>query len=183
MYLQVFSITGGSANIFKKLFHFLHKCGKILYIRGDFTKYEVKILFKKDMQSLPDVEKLNTLIGENAVIEGNIKVIGNIKVDGSILGSIGADGDVFIGENARVHGNISGNDVVVAGIVEGNIDASARVTMRYTSKVKGNIRTCGFVVEVGSVFNGKCSIENKSSGEVLDSLEEATLEKTLKLVE
>ena len=140
-------------------------------------------MFKKDAHALPGIEKLNTLIGENTIFEGNIKVEGSVKIDGNFYGNISTEGDVFIGERAEMHGDIWGNDIIIAGKLDGNVEAQSHVTMKCTAKVKGNIRTCGFIVDVGSIFNGNCTImENKDNGKI-GSFESAKMEKTLKLVE
>jgi len=102
--------------------------------------------------------KINTLIGEGTVFNGNIDLAGSIKIDGIVNGNISTTADVIVEESATVYGEISAECVLISGSTVGNIYAHDQITITSTARVKGDVVTPGFVVDVGSEFIGKCEI-------------------------
>ena len=49
---------------------------------------------------------INTILGQGSAITGNIKINGFVRIDGDIDGNLETDGNIIIGENARIRGNI-----------------------------------------------------------------------------
>ena len=64
---------------------------------------------------------INTIIGKGSAISGNMKVNGFIRIDGDIDGSLETDGNVIVGENARIRGDLTAKSVIIGGIIKGNI--------------------------------------------------------------
>ena len=82
---------------------------------------------------------INTVIGKGSEIKGNIKVNGVVRIDGDIDGNLETDGNVIIGENARIRGNINAKSIIVGGIILGNIFANESVKVLANSIVIGDI--------------------------------------------
>ena len=85
---------------------------------------------------------INTVIGKGSEIKGNIKVNGVVRIDGDIDGNLETDGNVIIGENARIRGNINAKSIIVGGIILGNIFANESVKVLANSIVIGDIHRC-----------------------------------------
>ena len=115
--------------------------------------------------------KINTLIGEGTVFNGDIELTGSIKVDGIVNGNITTAADVIIEETATVYGEISAECVLISGTTTGNIYAHDQITIASTARVKGDVVTPGFVVDVGSEFIGKCEIIER---DILEQAEAST---------
>ena len=62
---------------------------------------------------------INTIIGKGSAISGNMKVNGFIRIDGDIDGSLETDGNVIVGENARIRGDLTAKSVIIGGIIKG----------------------------------------------------------------
>lgn len=107
---------------------------------------------------------INTVIGKGSEIKGNIKVNGVVRIDGDIDGNLETDGNVIIGENARIRGNINAKSIIVGGIILGNIFANDSVKVLANSIVIGDILSHKVQIEDDALVNGKCiSIRNEEN--------------------
>jgi cytoskeletal protein CcmA (bactofilin family) len=114
---------------------------------------------------------INTLIGAGSAITGNVRGNGFVRIDGDIDGNFETDGNLIIGEKARVRGNITAKAAVICGIVIGDIFAKEGVELLSTSTVIGDIITKSLQVDDRVVLHGRCiSISDA------DSLTEKTTE-------
>ena len=118
---------------------------------------------------------INTIIGKGSAISGNMKVNGFIRVDGDIDGSLETDGNVIVGENARIRGNLTAKSVIIGGIIKGNIKANESVKILAEAAVIGDIISRKVQVDGSAIIHGHCiSIKDeaefgKTSGEYLQS--------------
>ena len=64
---------------------------------------------------------INTLIGNGSAISGDIKVNGFVRIDGDIDGNLETDGNVIVGENARIRGDVKAKSIIIGGIILGNV--------------------------------------------------------------
>lgn len=106
---------------------------------------------------------INTIIGKGSAISGDLKVNGFIRIDGDIDGNLETDGNVIIGENARLRGNLTAKSVIIGGIIKGNIHAVESVKVLSDAAVIGDILSKKVQVEASAVFHGHCiSIKDDS---------------------
>ena len=106
---------------------------------------------------------INTIIGKGSAISGDLKVNGFIRIDGDIDGNLETDGNVIIGENARLCGNLTAKSVIIGGIIKGNIHAAESVKVLSEAAVIGDILSKKVQVEASAVFHGHCiSIKDDS---------------------
>lgn len=80
----------------------------------------------------------------------------NLRINGSFQGKLNTKGRLTIGEKAVVKANISGDEIIVAGKVDGNITAEIRLKLTATAHLSGEIKTPLLVVEEGAILNGHC---------------------------
>ncbi len=107
-------------------------------------------------------EKLDSVIGANCSFEGQIDIKGAIRIDGTIKGNVAADW-IILGEHAKVQGDLSGKNIIVGGVVTGNIFAKENLEIRRTGKVYGEIRSCKLTIIEGGIFEGSSSSYNQES--------------------
>src|ERR1700733_15134156 len=100
-----------------------------------------------------------TVIGTGVVVHGNLISEADIIIDGTLDGNIKTMGNVVIGINANVKGNVEGQMVSVSGVLHGDITASGEATVRETGQVKGNIKAAGIAISSGGVFIGRSIME------------------------
>ena len=125
----------------------------------------VRRLFGGSPAATTTTVKISTLIGEGTIVSGDIELTGNIKIDGIVSGNIKTNGDVIVEESATIYGEIDASCVLVAGTVDGDIFARDQLTIASTARVKSDIKTPGFAVEVGSEYMGKCEIIERETEE------------------
>lgn len=102
---------------------------------------------------------INTIIGSNSKIEGVLTASESTRIDGALEGKIISESSVIIGENGTVRGDITAAEILVAGIVYGNLVAKERIEMTSTGRVLGDIITKTLVIDEGASFKGNCTME------------------------
>ena len=110
-----------------------------------------------------DADLLNTVIGENSEVKGTIHSQGSILVEGTHEGEINAKGEVLIGQNSFIQGNVFAKRVVISGEVHGNVEAINGVKIAETGKVYGDITGDRLIVEEGGIYKGKVNMDIISS--------------------
>jgi cytoskeletal protein CcmA (bactofilin family) len=108
-----------------------------------------------------EIMKIDTLIGKRTVITGELTAAGNVKTDGIIEGNVKINGDLIVGEDAQINGDISAVNLIVAGAVTGNISAKGQLSLKETASVKGEHTAYSLIADEGSVLVGSCNILEK----------------------
>lgn len=104
-----------------------------------------------------------SLVGLGTVVEGKIKTEGSIRIDGKLVGDLIAKANVAVGLSGAVEGNLSGQNISLAGKVVGTVAASEKLVLEPKSVVKGDIRATRLVVDEGATFDGQCLMSPSSS--------------------
>ncbi len=103
-----------------------------------------------------------TIISSGVKIEGKITSNGNIRVDGEIQGDLSSKGNVAVGENGEVNGQINADVIVIGGNVTGTVRAKEKLVLEEKGNLKGDIYTKTLSVKEGAKFDGKCNMGNSS---------------------
>jgi len=109
----------------------------------------------------PEDNIVNSIIGNGSEFKGEFKINGLLRIDGKFQGTIETEGKVLIGQTGEALTDIKARNVVVGGLVKGNILATERVTFLSSGKIIGNIITPSIIMEEGVTFEGKCIINKK----------------------
>ncbi len=118
---------------------------------------------------------IKTLIGEGCKVEGNFFITAYTRVDGIIKGDLTGDSGIVIGVNGQVQGNIVSTEVVNYGHIQGNVEAQ-RLELKKNSRLDGDVSVTQLITELGSSFNGKCSMVESVKREDIPIQEEETAE-------
>lgn len=96
-----------------------------------------------------------TVLGANTSFTGEVKSAANVRIDGHMDGDIASEGNILIGETARVAGNLTAKrEVRISGAVRGNINAT-KIHLSRTGKVWGDLHAAYIVVDDGAYVDGK----------------------------
>lgn len=109
-----------------------------------------------------DNEKVETILGAGTKIDGNINSKGSLRVEGTVVGEIKVEGDLFLGEDAKIKTKVEARNVIVAGEIEGNVIANNKLEILPTGKVNGDIQMKIIKIEEGAKFEGNSKILNSS---------------------
>jgi cytoskeletal protein CcmA (bactofilin family) len=102
---------------------------------------------------------IDTLVGPKTRINGDVDFTGGLHLDGYINGNVKGDSNqgtfMSISEHGCVEGSVIAPNVVLNGIVKGDIDASNRVELGAKARVLGNVHYTIIETAVGAQINGK----------------------------
>ena len=108
------------------------------------------------MAFLTDDIAINTILGEGSFFKNEVKIQGNVRIQGDVDGNIDATGNVFIGEKARIRGDVNASSAEIFGIVLGDIHAPHPVKIFSSAVVIGDVFTKAVQIEGKAVFQGHC---------------------------
>ena len=95
-------------------------------------------------------------IGESIFVKGDVVSSGDLIIDGQVQGTIElGNHSLTIGPKASVTADLKANAVSISGEVKGNVIGAARVELKSTSKVEGNITAPKFLMEDGAALSGQ----------------------------
>jgi cytoskeletal protein CcmA (bactofilin family) len=103
---------------------------------------------------------INSTIGEESFFEGRYAIKGSLRIDGRFEGESLLVDQLLVGAMGRVKTDIIATNVVVEGIVIGNISASRRILLLPTARVLGDLKTPELIIQDGVVLEGKCTISH-----------------------
>jgi len=100
-------------------------------------------------------------IGRSLVIKGEVSGSESLFIDGRVEGTISFPGNrVTIGRNGSVAANITANEVVIMGKVQGNVDCADRLDIRNEGVLAGDVITHRISVEEGAVLKGGVEVRH-----------------------
>src|SRR5438552_4150036 len=108
--------------------------------------------------------EVTTLLGKGSEFEGKLTFEGTVRVDGKLSGEIFSDDVLVVGEGAELHAEIDIGEIIIQGLVVGNIRARRAVEIHAPGKVKGDITTPSLQIDKGVIFEGKCFMDGVADG-------------------
>ena len=115
--------------------------------------------------------ELNTIIGKGTVVEGDLRVQSSMRIDGRVKGKVAVSDTVVVGKDGEVEGRLSAKHVMLAGKVQGNVNASGKVLLESKASVFGDIRATRLVVDEGALFNGNCQMKEGKENRQVNEIE------------
>jgi len=104
------------------------------------------------------------VLSSDVEIKGTVKFTNDLVVDGKIEGEIASDGNLTVGENARIKAEVKTGTVIIYGKVHGNITVIDRVELKASAEVVGDIKAKTLVIEAGAIFVGKSTVGTPAAG-------------------
>ena len=98
------------------------------------------------------------VIGSSMTVKGEVHSREELYVDGEIQGSIELQHRLTIGPNGKVNATVKAREVVVHGVIQGNVQAVEKIILREKASLVGDIKTAGIVIEDGAYFKGSIDI-------------------------
>jgi cytoskeletal protein CcmA (bactofilin family) len=102
---------------------------------------------------------IDTLIGARTRINGDVEFVGGLHVDGHINGNVKGEpaqgAFLSVSEQGCIEGSVFAPNVILNGIVKGDIEAGDRVELGSKARVLGNVHYTVIETAVGAQINGK----------------------------
>jgi len=86
----------------------------------------------------------------------------NLRINGTFEGVLNTKGSLMIGEQAVVNADITGESIIVAGKVNGNITALKDLKLISPARVIGDIRSPLLSIAEGAIFDGTSRMLSKA---------------------
>lgn len=102
--------------------------------------------------------KIGTIIGPGAVFKGDITAPEAIRIDGTLTGNCDCKGNLILGTDGQIKGNIKAQNVILSGKVVGDVAASGKLELLSTGKLSGNITARSLVIDEDAFFDGRCAM-------------------------
>jgi cytoskeletal protein CcmA (bactofilin family) len=106
---------------------------------------------------------INSLVGDKTILKGELISAEPFRIDGTFIGKINSTGKVYIGKNGTSDGILIAKNVIIGGIIKGDVYSEENVLVLKTAHVSGNIYTCSINMEDGVFFDGECRILSKEN--------------------
>lgn len=109
-------------------------------------------MFKNGKSKNVEAEIPPSVVGADLRIVGALVTKGRVQIDGVVDGDIQC-GELEVGANGAVNGNISADIVRLEGSINGNITANSVFLMR-TAHMLGDVKHAKLSIEAGAVVDG-----------------------------
>jgi cytoskeletal protein CcmA (bactofilin family) len=98
---------------------------------------------------------LTTMVTAATLITGEIHGQGDVNLEGRLTGNIEIEGLLFVGEKGSFNGEATAENMIIEGRVEGQIKANAKIEIRGSGHIQGNIICQQIVIAEGAFLDGK----------------------------
>jgi cytoskeletal protein CcmA (bactofilin family) len=116
--------------------------------------------------------EIDTLIGAKTRINGDVEFAGGLHLDGYINGNVKGElgsGTLSVSEHGCIDGSVIVTNIVLNGVVKGDIEAGDRVEMGPKARVLGSVQYTTIETAVGAQIHGKLVHRGKSGPGAGDS--------------
>lgn len=121
---------------------------------------------------------MDTLVGHNTKIVGDVHFDGGLHIDGLVQGNVDAreaGSRLSISERGQVEGEVRVPEIMLNGMVKGDVHAAERVELGAKARVEGNVYYNLIRMEAGATVNGK--LVHKPGGQPRLALQHENREK------
>ncbi|HVS14958.1 MAG TPA: polymer-forming cytoskeletal protein [Thermoanaerobaculia bacterium] len=105
---------------------------------------------------------LNGFLDSGSRIQGELSFDDSFRIDGSIDGKVRSEGELIVGEQGVVEGEIEVGTLYVSGTVRARVRASRRLEITANGRVYGELSTPALIIEEGALFEGSCTMDRAS---------------------
>ncbi|MDT8435748.1 MAG: polymer-forming cytoskeletal protein [Gemmatimonadota bacterium] len=112
-----------------------------------------------------EVGDVVSIIGPGMKIVGDCESDGTVRIEGTVEGAVKAAKSVVVGKDGLVVGDVSTQDAIVAGRVNGSITAESRVELQATCRIQGDIRSRRVKLDEGGHVDGQLHMGTQMKAE------------------
>lgn len=108
-----------------------------------------------------------TVLGASSTLYGDLKCQANVRLDGTFEGTLEIEGNVLVGETAKITADIHAKNVAIAGAVRGDVSGK-KVQLLRTGRVWGDITATAIATEEGAFIDGKITMISHDAARTFD---------------
>ena len=102
----------------------------------------------------PVEDRVISIVGPGMAVAGDCKSSGAIRIEGVVEGTVQSDKSIVIGKDARVDGDVTSPEGVIAGSVNGTVRIEGRLEVHATGQIDGEMHAGRLQLEEGGKVNG-----------------------------
>lgn len=103
-------------------------------------------------------------IGKAVMIKGQIFSREDLYIDGEIEGAVEvADHRLTVGPNGKLKAGVKAREIIVLGVITGNVEAIDKVDLRKDARLIGDIAAARIVIEDGAYVKGSIEMTGKEA--------------------
>ena len=129
--------------------------------------------------------RVDTLIAAAARIVGDVEFAGGLHLDGRIAGNVtseaGNSASLWISEKGQVEGNIEVPNVILNGIVRGDVIARDKLMLGPKARIVGNVSYGSMEMAQGSQVSGRLMPIAKTADKTANQTPNQTADQILSL--
>ena len=114
-------------------------------------------MFKKTENT--DFNEAETIIGPSVKVEGDFVGQGNLIVDGTIKGNVKTNGNLKVGDKAKITASVEAKNALISGEIRGNVTITNDLELTENAKISGDIKAESIAIARGAMLNGNCTME------------------------
>jgi len=104
-----------------------------------------------------------SVIGQGTVVRGNVRGDGSVEIYGRVDGDVLVTGDVTLGEQASIRGDVTGARITIGGTVVGEVRGSEAIILERTAQVTGDMTAPRVGIEEGARARGALRTEEPAA--------------------
>lgn len=97
--------------------------------------------------------QLNGFLDAGSHLRGDLHFEDTFRIDGKLTGTIDSAGDLYVGDNGEVEGEVKVGRLFVSGRVQAVVKAQ-RVEVAPGGQLRGEVETPTLVIDEGAIFEG-----------------------------
>ena len=113
-------------------------------------------------RTLDDVIRFTTTVGESTSFTGSLSGGESFVIRGKVRGDSVVNGVVVITETGSWNGSLRAETIVVAGKVDGVVEAKEKLEILSTAKIKGRISSPVIAIATGAVHEGEIQMQEET---------------------
>ncbi len=107
--------------------------------------------------------EITTILGKGSSFDGKLTFEGAVRIDGVFSGEIETKGTLMIGETAEVKAKIHASQIIIEGLIRGEIIATNSLEIHDSARVYGNLLCPSLMIQKGAIFEGTCRMESAAA--------------------
>jgi cytoskeletal protein CcmA (bactofilin family) len=128
-------------------------------------------IFKRRIQDTTNGP--TTYVAASTTIVGTIAGKGAYVFCGTIEGDCDIDGPLTLAAGGRWRGTLRATDIVVAGVVEGDVISRQRVEILGTARITGSLSGMSIAVAEGAIIEGEIRVTTGAAPTVFEEKRQA----------
>ena len=103
------------------------------------------------------------IIGPSIQLDGDLRGQEDLLIEGEVNGTVQLrNNSLTVGSQGKVKAHVYAKEIHVEGMVEGDLFASERVSIRRSAQVRGNITSPRVILEEGARFKGSIEMDSEA---------------------